>query len=225
MRLRTLLLTLALCLVGLPAHASPIGFDYGVLLDADVTDDIDAFDTEGHAGSVVFDDAAETVPNDIVPSPPLAPGFDLLVSEMVMDNQDGTETISIWVESAEDPGVGPLFANPLDPFGFIFFEVDSLFWDQGPGEVVDYVVTLSFGTALVEAALLAEDVGGDGFNSPLFLDFELDPFQILDLEDQLGPWTDLHLDIVIAHADVPEPSLLALVGISGLALLAKRRRS
>jgi len=219
---RILLLTLILFIPVLPAQGSPIGSIYDVILDADVTDGID-FDFEGHAGPVVFDGNGDSIPNDFVPSPPLAPGFDLLVSEMVTDNLDGTETLSIWIENANNPGTGPLFANDLDEFGFISFGVDGLIWPEGAAEILDFDVLLSFGSTILPATILSESFGGDGFSSPLFFEFELDPFQIIDLEAQLGDWTDLHLEILLEHANVPEPALGVLAGLVGLALAGRRR--
>jgi len=212
------------------ALADPTGTEYSVTLDGLLLDGAES--TEGHFGSVIFDGVAELVPNDIVPPFPNFPGNDLIVTEDVIFNLDGSDTITIWVEG-QDPGApfptpgAPLFANPLDPVAPVFFEVDGLNWGTTEAMFLsDISISLSF-TGEIEIPIIPLDIGFTGAGTdidPLLAVFTLDSPDFSD--SMFGDATDLHLSFTVEHV-VPEPASVTLLGVGVLALFAivyRRRR-
>lgn len=202
--------------------ATPVAVEYDVILDGFVTDGA-AFDAEGHVGTVTFDTLPELVPNDLNPGPPppFLDGHDLIVTEGIVYNSDGSETITIWVEGQSPLGPFPtpgasLFANPLDSFESVFFDVFGLHWGELEAAISDIEVLLAFsgGEVLATNPLFAEVTGLGTELDPLGLSFDLDP---VDFE-AYGPATGLHLSFDARHVEAPEPALVLLLGL-GFALL------
>lgn len=234
------------------AGADPLGGFYNVLLDAVVTDG--QFNTDsGHLGEVSFDEALDWIPNDIPPQDStngsFVPGNPLWVNEHVTFNDDGSETIDIWIFGDDDgdpqtvpqPGqFGKLFPNDVatvprpdasdesepgeELFPGVFLEVSGLVWADAPRGPIDF--------ELLDLGLTFN--GGDPSEvpqpiEPFFVDSfgegtESDPFTFfvdLDPADFVNMPTDLHMTFKIRH--IPEPSSLALIG-AGMALMIRRRR-
>ena len=217
------------------AIADPTGIVYDVLLDAEViTTDPDGnpiLDIEGHFGSVPFDGLPDSVPNDLIPPvPPFVPGNNLIVTEFVTPLPNNMELIDIIVEGQDPtqpfptPGA-PLFTNPIDPAGFVAFEVLGFYWDDMPNRKAkvnffDLSLSFSVGPDVPIEPLLADIVGSGTIDDPLDLLFEL------DLTDFDIPPTDLKLTFKITH--VPEPSTVLMLGTTVLMMagstLKKRQK-
>ena len=242
--------------VGGNASASPFGVYYDVLLDGTVFTLVDdgmgglepLFDVEGHLDTVLFDDEPGFVLNDLVPDPNFfLPGNDLIVTEMVTMDPNGTEIITIWVEGQDPnspfptPGA-PLFVNELDPNSIVAFDVTGLEWPDFPGIVTGFDLIVTFGPLEVPIDPLFVDIfdgtdGGDGGDDgedegefpvveeigegsgfPIELFFGLDPADFVLPTGEHA--TDLHLEISVIH--IPEPSSMMLMAIAGMALVGRR---
>ena len=113
---------MALLFAGSSAQADPTGIIYDAGLDAEVTgfdaDGVFTSTLEGHLGEVVFDGLPELIPNDIDPSiefpgGTFVPGNEIIVTEDVDFNPDGSETITIWYEGQDPAGPFPTPGAPL----------------------------------------------------------------------------------------------------------------
>jgi len=231
------------------AGADPLGSSYTVLLDAVVTDgEYNVF--SGHFGDVAFDEALNGVPNDFppqdAPNGAFVDGNPLWVNEHITVNDDGSETIDIWIFGDEDgdeqtvpqPGeFGKLFTNDVatqarpdaDPntggesLG-VSFEILDLVWADAPQgpiefELLDLGLTFNGGVP-DEVPVPIEPFFIDSFGEGT----EDDPFDIivgLDPADFANMPTDLHMTFTIRH--IPEPASLALFG-AGMMLLIRRGR-
>ena len=230
----------ALCVfTSLPTLASPWGTNYGVTLDGVVDPSVgippEMEDIEGHDGIVTFDGIPDLITNDLVPGPPAFPGNDLWVTEDAVTNPDGSETISIWIESEGDSCPELLFCNPLDLTIPVFLEIYDLYWVEGPAAVIsDIELLLTFfpGDPGIPIIPMSENILGSGsISDPLFMFFELDPF---DFEGCLGPGaigpvsigcpTDLHLNFTVSHVPVPPALWLFGSGLLGLVGISRRKK-
>jgi len=141
------------------------------------------------------------------------------VEEDAVTNPDGSETISIWIESAGNNCL-ELFCNPLDPSQLVFFGIEALYWVEVPAAVIsdiELLVTFFPGDPGTPIIPLFEDIFGSGsFDDPLFLSFELDP------SDLVGA-TDLHLNLTVSHVPVPAAALLFGSGLLGLIGVARKK--
>ena len=225
-----------------PAGADPTGTTYNVFLDAAVIapGSLSVTGLEGHSATATFGGAPELIPADILPDPipPFVAPNDLILTEAVASNPDGTETLSFLFEG-QVPGApfptpgAPLFANPLDtllPPGVILGILD-LGWGDTPGvaaEVVgiDAAVAFDGGATSMSVTPTFADVIDDGSG---LLSITLD-FATGDLELPTPgipgstplPATGLVIDVTIAK--IPEPTSLTPVAVAWFGAFAYRRR-
>ncbi len=231
-----------------PARANPLGTSYNVLLDAVVTDG--EFNVlSGHLSNIPFDESLDPVENDVPPQAAPNGNFNdgnlLWVNEEITFNQDGSETIDIWIFGDDDgdpqtepqPGdFGKLFNNevateprpdaafPDDLFPFVFLEIGGLIWTdvpEGPVEFELLALGLTFnGGDPTETPTPIEPLFVDAFgegteDDPFFVGIDLDPADFVNMP------TDLHATFTIRH--IPEPASVMLLTL-GAPLLLRRRR-
>lgn len=207
-----------------PAFADPTGVVYGAGYFGDIIDLVTgAQDREDHIGITEFDglpDLLKSFPN---PAPPFLPGNDAVFTEELVENPDGTETISMWFE-AETPGLS-LFVNTLDLDGLVIFGFGSLDWNDPSTEarVTDIEVEVSFPNKVVVEPL-SIDVFGRGIPFDwLEIQVSLDPADLFFPAGDINgiPATDFHLSFTVTH--VPEPSSFLLTTLALLGLLVRGR--
>ncbi len=94
-----------------------------------------------------------------------------------------------------------------------------------PGGEHRYVIQIDFGVANADFATVWQDGVSQGSNA-VAQDFSFDKLQLETFGDSLSPTQNLIVATTFAEANaVPEPSSTALLGLGGLALILRRRRS
>jgi hypothetical protein len=227
-RFFSLTLTVALGLAT-TASAGLVGTTYSIRYDGHVKSGLNV-GVEGHsAAAIVFDAFNGTIPVSINPPAPLAPARPLNVNETEFGAPGGKTHAILDIQGDFASGGPDVFVNPLDPAFLLELELQFVDPSIGPTEKLAIDVADpnalyldNFGVFPIQPA--TKQVTGLGTAaSPLRILLGITPSTLPTNKGRVK----VHFFYMEMDRIIPEPTSigLAMIGLVGLAGLARRRQS